>query len=62
MLPPEFLQRHEGDPFRTDTFDIVLFGPHLNDLSLFLGPEVAVEDFGFGALAPHRGFAYSEVC
>lgn len=54
MLPPEFLQRHEGDPFRTDTFDIVLFGSHLNHLSLFLGPEVAVEDFSFGSLAPHN--------
>lgn len=53
-LPPEFIQRHEGDPFRTDTFDGALYIAHLNTLCMFLGPAIAVDDFGFGRLAPHN--------
>lgn len=54
MMPPEFLQRHESDPFRTDTFDAVLYQAHLNYLSVFLGPEVMAEDFDFTGRAPHN--------
>jgi hypothetical protein len=59
-LPPEFLERHEGDPFRTDTFDAALYTGHLNHLSPFLGPDVMVEDFGFGTLAPHNRRLWEE--
>ena len=54
MLTPEFLERHEDDPFRTDTFDGCLYLCHLNHLALFLGPEVAHDDFGFAGPAPHN--------
>lgn len=54
QLPPELLERHEGDPFRTDTFDAVLYSTHLNSLSFLLGPDVAVDDFGFARIAPHN--------
>lgn len=53
-LPPEFFQRHEGDPFLTDTFDMALLGSHLNNLSPRLGPDIMETDFSFGALAPHN--------
>jgi hypothetical protein len=53
-LPPEFLQRHEGDPFKTDSFDGALYLTHMNVLSAYLGPRVLVEDFGFAMIAPHN--------
>ncbi|MFM7201540.1 MAG: sulfotransferase [Myxococcota bacterium] len=48
LLPPEFIERHEGDPFRMDTFEVALFTGHLNSLGLFLGPEDGVLEFGAG--------------
>lgn len=60
MLPEEFLQRHEGDPFQTDTFDGALYLAHLNHLSPFLGPEVLADDFGFARLAPHNRALWEE--
>ncbi len=54
MMSPEFLQRHEADPFRTDTFDGALYISHLNHLAMSLGPEVSAEDFGFASRAPHN--------
>jgi hypothetical protein len=53
-LPPEFLERHEADPFRTDTFDGALFLSHLNGLSLFVGPEFAAAELAMGRAAPHN--------
>lgn len=53
-MPPEFLQRHEGDPFLTDTFDAALYIAHLNHLAPLLGPDVLAEDFGFAGPAPHN--------
>jgi hypothetical protein len=46
-LPREFLERHEADPLRTDTFELALFTPHLNFLSLSFGPEIAAQEMGF---------------
>lgn len=54
QLPREFLERHEGDPFRTDTFDGALYISHLNSLCSSLGPRILVEDFNFSELAPHN--------
>lgn len=53
-MPPEFLERHEGDPFLTDTFDVAFYTAHLNALALFLGPEVLADDFGFAGAALHN--------
>ena len=60
MIPPEFHQRHEGDLFRTDTFDAVIFVLHLNAYAPFLGPDVMAEDFSFGALAPQNRALWEE--
>lgn len=55
-LPPEFAERHEADPFRTDTFEVALYVAHLNHLSLFYGPDMANEEFAFCRLLPtNRG-------
>lgn len=51
-LPPEFVQRHELDPFLTDTFDVAILGAHLNFLALPTGPHVAGLDFSMGRAAP----------
>lgn len=52
-LPPEFVERHEGDPFRTDTFEAALFVGRLQALSLHFGPRFALEQFSTSAL--HAG-------
>ncbi|HKJ25744.1 MAG TPA: sulfotransferase [Myxococcota bacterium] len=52
--PPSFAERHEGDPFRTDTFEVPFLMRRGNHLSLRLGPEAMAEDFAFGPLAPHN--------
>ena len=54
QLPQEFLERHEGDPFRTDTFDLALYTNHFNTFAFYLGPDVIVEDVGFARIAPHN--------
>ncbi len=51
-LPQEFLERHEGDPFRTDTFDAVLFLHHLHAFGLFLGPERGAQEFNTSTPTP----------
>jgi hypothetical protein len=60
MLPPELLERHEGDPFSLDTFDGSFFSFHLNALALALGPETAVEDFSFAEIALHNRRLWEE--
>jgi hypothetical protein len=53
-MPAPMRERHEADPFRTDTFELALLGRHLNHLSLRLGPQTMADDFSFGRLAPHN--------
>lgn len=60
QLPQEFLERHEGDPFRTDTFDAALYTTHFNSLAFHFGPDVAEEDFGFARIAPHNRTLWNE--
>lgn len=48
-VPLEYLQRHELDPFRTDTFEIIYFLGQWGSVFLGLGPEVMKE-----YLAPDR--------
>jgi len=60
ILPPDFLERHEGDPFLTDTFDAPFYLAHLNHLSPLIAPEVMEADFGFGVIAPHNRALWEE--
>ncbi len=60
LMPPEFLQRHEGDPFLTDTFDGPFYMGRLNGLAGALGPDVLVDDFGFASNAPHAATLWEE--
>jgi hypothetical protein len=54
MMPPESLERHEGDPFKTDTFDAAFYSCHLNQYAFSLGPDAIVDEFNFGKFAPHN--------
>jgi hypothetical protein len=60
MMPPELLERHEGDPFRTDTFDGSFYSFHLNALAFRLGPGAVVDEFNFGRFAPHNRRLWEE--
>ncbi len=51
--PAELIERHDLDPYKADTFDIAFFTFHLNRFSLYLGPEVAKEDFLTATNAPY---------
>ncbi len=59
-MPPELLERHEGDPFKMDTFDGAFYSAHLNHMAFQLGPDVTVEEFGFGKFAPHNRQLWEE--
>lgn len=52
MLPPEAVERHELDPFKSDTFDAVFWGCHCNSRALSLGPDVAVVDMNMAKSNP----------
>jgi hypothetical protein len=52
-MPAELWERHESDPFRTDTFDGSFYSFHMNRFALSLGPEIAKQDFNMGEIAPH---------
>jgi Sulfotransferase family len=48
VLLPEHQERHEVDPLRTDTFEILFLMPfHLGDIFTQLGPRVLADDFCF---------------
>jgi len=48
FLPPEQEERHEVDPMRMDTFEIVFLMPYqLGNLFVSLGPRALLEDFAF---------------
>jgi len=59
-LPKPFVERHEVDPFRTDTFDGALFIAHLNSYCFFVGPDMAAEDFAMGRAAPANRALWEE--
>ncbi len=53
-LPPAFLQRHELDPFRTDTFEVCMYSRHFIEYSLVLGPDMMLRDFSPRVVEPHN--------
>lgn len=59
-FPPEFLERHEGDPFRTDTLDAALLTPHPQHLALLLGPEALAEELSMGVASPANRRLWAE--
>lgn len=52
-MPAELWERHETDPFKADTFDGAFLSFHFHRFSLYLGPEVAKEDFNMANIAPY---------
>lgn len=53
-MPAELWERHEADPFKADTFDGAFLSFHLRRFSLYLGPEVAKQDFNLAQIAPYE--------
>jgi hypothetical protein len=51
-VPPEFHERHEGNPLRTDTFEAGFYLGHFIHLSPFLGPQILEREFGFASTDP----------
>jgi hypothetical protein len=60
MMPPELLERHEGDPFHIDTFDGAFYSAHLNSMAFDLGPDAVVDEFNFARYAPHNRQLWEE--
>jgi hypothetical protein len=52
LVPPEFIERHEGDLLRTDTFEAGFYLNRLTLRSLSLGPAAFVREFGFASDHP----------
>lgn len=50
--PPQMLERHEADPFRTDTYEVTVYSMHMNFFSMQLGPRVMEDDFAFHRVTP----------
>lgn len=59
-LPEEFLQRHEADPMRTDTFELGLLGLHLNRFAFFFDPRTFAEEFAFATRSPSTDRLWTE--
>jgi hypothetical protein len=51
-MPEAYLKRHEMDPTRTDTFEVMFMAHQLGDLSMHAGPEGFVASFNPAALTP----------
>jgi hypothetical protein len=51
-LRPEFLQRHEFHPFKSDTFEILYSTFQLVNLCMLLGPDALAEGLGWASATP----------
>lgn len=49
---PDFLQRHEFDPFRVDTFCVVFLVHQMVPEALAMGPEAGLGEFSHGRITP----------
>ena len=52
-MPAELWERHEADPFKADTFDAAFLSFHFHRFALYLGSEVAKEDFNLANTPPY---------
>lgn len=51
-IPAAFAERHEIDPWRTDTFDVVFFRHQLVPYAMALGPTAALAEFSHRGVTP----------
>ncbi len=51
-VPPAFAERHEIDPWRTDTYDVLFFRHQLVPYAMMLGPEATLQEFAHRAVTP----------
>lgn len=52
MYSPEFIQRHELDPFRTDTFEVQFVARGIAGTALSLGPRAMIAHIGNARVHP----------
>lgn len=61
LFPPAYLERHELDPFRTDTFEVIFHRCQLGHVTLSLGPRIRRAEISPGRLTPEsRGLWETE--
>lgn len=51
-VPPEFAERHEIDPWRTDTYDVLFYRHYLVPYALYLGPAATLAEFSHRGVTP----------
>ncbi len=51
-VPPAFAERHEIDPFRTDTYDVLFFRHQLVPYAMMLGPAATLAEFSHRGVTP----------
>lgn len=51
-FPSDFLQRHELDPLRTDTFEMQFCNAQLVNITMLLGPATMIEEMDNASISP----------
>jgi hypothetical protein len=51
-VPPAFAERHEIDPWRTDTYDVLFYRHQLVPYALMLGPAAGAGEFSHRGVTP----------
>lgn len=59
-LPPAFVQRHEVDPWRTDTYDVLFFRHQLVPYAMALGPRATAAEFSHRGVTPSTRALWEE--
>ena len=52
-VPPDLLERHELEPFRTDTFEVLFLMTHLHSVTFRLGPKRLMDVWAPGRAGPN---------
>ncbi len=51
-LPPAFVERHEVDPWRTDTYEVLFYRHQLVPYAMMLGPAAGLAEFSHRGVTP----------
>lgn len=57
---PEFIERHEADPLRTDTFEATFYFLQLKQLQIFLGPDCVARDINLAVATARDQILWDE--
>lgn len=59
-LPKGFVERHEVDPWRTDTYDVLFYRHQLVPYAMALGPTVGLAEFSHRGVTPSTRAMWEE--